>query len=105
MFSYGMLFYAAYNNGKTLYKCNENYSSFVNNVEEVKLRFFVTLSFIEIFKFSFIFKLKKLTNSRFNSIPTDVREYLKMLLHINSELRPDASQVMKVILKKNDFYR
>jgi len=35
MFSYGMLFYAVYNNGKTLYKCNDNYSTFVNNVEEV----------------------------------------------------------------------
>jgi SCY1-like protein 2 len=74
MFSYGMFFYAVYNNGKTLYKCNENYSTFVNNVEE----------------------LRKLTNSRFNLIPNDVREYLKMLLHINSELRPDASQVMKI---------
>jgi hypothetical protein len=31
-----------------------------------------------------------------SAIPSDVREYLKMLLHINSELRPDAGQVMKV---------
>ena len=35
MFSYGMLFYTAYNNGKTLYRCSDNYSTFVNNVEEV----------------------------------------------------------------------
>lgn len=37
-----------------------------------------------------------MTNSQFGSIPNDVREYLKLLMHINSELRPDASQVMKV---------
>jgi serine/threonine protein kinase len=37
MFSYGMLFYTAYNNGKTLYNCNANYSTFVSNVEEVRL--------------------------------------------------------------------
>ncbi len=49
MFSYGMLFYAAYNNGKTLYKCNDNYSSFVNNVEEVKLHFFVTTPLLKYF--------------------------------------------------------
>ena len=29
-------------------------------------------------------------------IPNEVREYLKLLMHINSELRPDASQVMKI---------
>ncbi len=37
-----------------------------------------------------------MTNSKFGSIPEDVREYLKMLMHINYELRPDAGQVMKV---------
>ena len=35
MFSYGMLFYTVYNGGKTLYKCNSNYSIFINNVEDV----------------------------------------------------------------------
>jgi hypothetical protein len=33
-------------------------------------------------------------------VPSDVREYVKMLMHINNELRPDAQQVMKVGLKK-----
>ena len=49
MFSYGMLFYTAYNNGKTLYKCNDNYSTFVNNVEEVILfYFFKNMNFSEL---------------------------------------------------------
>jgi SCY1-like protein 2 len=74
MFSYGMLFYSVFNNGKSLYKCNSSYSSFISNVEE----------------------LRKMTNSQFGAIPADVREYLKLLMHINPELRPDASQVMKV---------
>ena len=37
-----------------------------------------------------------MTSSKFGAIPEDVREYLKMLMHINYELRPDAGQVMKV---------
>ena len=74
MFSYGMLFYTTYNNGKTLYNCSASYSTFVNNVED----------------------LNRMSPTRFNLIPDDVREYLKMLLHINCELRPDAGQVMKI---------
>ncbi|RNA06295.1 SCY1 2 [Brachionus plicatilis] len=74
MFSFGMLFYSVYNNGKTLYSCSNNYSAFVKNVEE----------------------LKSLTNSQMSSIPSDIREYLKMLMHLNSELRPDAGQVTKI---------
>jgi hypothetical protein len=30
-------------------------------------------------------------------VPGDMKEYIKMLLHINPELRPDAGQVMKVL--------
>lgn len=74
MFSYGMLFFSVFNNGKTLYNCNNSYQNFVSNVEQ----------------------LRKIANSQMNCIPSDVREYLKMLMHINSELRPDASQVMKI---------
>lgn len=29
-------------------------------------------------------------------VPDDMKEYLKLLIHINHELRPDASQVMKI---------
>lgn len=76
MFSYGMLFYSAYNSGKTLYSCDSSYSRFVSNIEDLK-------------------RILN-TNVKFNLIPEDVREYLKMLLHINCELRPDAAQVMKI---------
>lgn len=74
MFSYGMLFYSLYNNGKPLYRCNSNYSTFMNNIEE----------------------LRNLKNSQLGGVPNDVKEYLKMLLHINTDLRPDASQVVKI---------
>jgi SCY1-like protein 2 len=37
MFSYGMLFYCVFNNGKTLYNCHNSYSTFVSCVEEVKI--------------------------------------------------------------------
>lgn len=49
--------------------------------------------------FNFFFlneKLKSITNSQMSSIPSDIREYLKMLMHLNSELRPDAGQVTKI---------
>jgi SCY1-like protein 2 len=74
MFSYGMLFFTVYNNGNSLYKCNNNYSTYVNQIED----------------------LKKSTASQFEKIPFEIREYIKLLMHINPELRPDASQVMKV---------
>ena len=69
-----MLFYTVYNEGKTLYNCEKSYSKMVSCVED----------------------LKRTTTSKFTLIPEDVREYLKMLLHINCELRPDAGQVMKI---------
>jgi hypothetical protein len=39
MFSYGMLFFSVYNNGKTLYNCDNSYSNFVHCVEEVNIFF------------------------------------------------------------------
>lgn len=50
MFSYGMLFFTVYNNGKSLYKCNSNYSVFVKNSEEV-IRALFLLHFKLIFFF------------------------------------------------------
>lgn len=98
MFSYGMLFYTSFNNGKSLYNSKYSYSAFINNVEEVKINACNLNKFLHFanFAYFFHFKLRKMTNSQFGSIPTDVREYLKLLMHINPELRPDAGQVMKV---------
>ena len=70
-----MLFFTCYNGGKTLYNCNASYATFVNQVEDLK---------------------RLLNSNKFQSIPDEVREYLKMLIHVNCELRPDASQVMKI---------
>ena len=36
MFSYGMLFFTVFNDGKTLYNCHNSYSTFVSCIEEVK---------------------------------------------------------------------
>jgi len=36
------------------------------------------------------------SNTQLGGVPDDMKEYLKMLMHINNELRPDANQVMKV---------
>jgi len=76
MFSYGMLFYSVYNEGRTLYECESSYSRFVSHVEDLK-------------------RILQ-TNLKFSQVPEDVREYVKMLIHINSELRPDAGQVVKI---------
>ncbi len=48
MFSYGMLFFSVYNNGKTLYICDNSYSNFVHCVEEVN-RFYLDYSISYIF--------------------------------------------------------
>lgn len=97
MFSYGMLFYTVFNNGRSLYSCDYSYSAFISNVEEVCDCFF-PINISNAFIIYSILKLRKMTNSQFGSIPSDVREYLKLLMHINPELRPDAGQVMKVII-------
>ena len=74
MFSYGMLFMSVYNNGKSLYQCNNNYTTFTSNTEE----------------------LRRLKNTQLGGVPDEVKEYIKLLLHFNNELRPDASQVQKI---------
>ena len=45
MFSYGMLFYAVFNNGRSLYTCDYSYSTFISNVEEV-LYYFTLLDLV-----------------------------------------------------------
>jgi SCY1-like protein 2 len=74
MFSLGMLIYALYNHGKTLYECNDNYSAFVRMSDD----------------------LKNLNTAKLSVLPMEVREHVKMLLSIRPELRPDARQFAKV---------
>lgn len=44
----------------------------------------------------FLFQLKTLRESNLQLIPADLKEYLKMLLNVTAELRPDAAQFAKI---------
>jgi len=90
MFSLGMLIYALYNHGKTLYECRDNYSSFIKMCDDLKV----------------------LNTTKLSVLPLEVREHIKMLLSIRPELRPDAGQFSKVniqnkksieVLRKSSF--
>ena len=79
MFSLGMVIYALYNHGKTLYECNDNYSLFIKMCDD----------------------LKSLNPTKLSTLPFEVRDHIKMLLSVKPELRPDAGQFAKVKKKKN----
>lgn len=74
MFSIGMLIYALYNHGKTLYECHDNYSSYIKMCDD----------------------LKSLNTTKLSVLPLEAREHVKMLLSLKPELRPDAGQFIKV---------
>jgi SCY1-like protein 2 len=74
MFSLGMLIYALYNHGKTVYECHDNYSAFVRMSDDLKV----------------------LTTAKLSALPMEVRDHVKMLLSVRPELRPDARQLVKV---------
>jgi SCY1-like protein 2 len=74
MFSLGMLVYALYNRGRTLYECHDNYSSFMKMSDDLKV----------------------LNTTKLSVLPVEVREHVKMLLSSRPELRPDAGQFSKV---------
>jgi SCY1-like protein 2 len=78
MFSLGMLIYALYNHGKTLYECHDNYSVFIKMSDELKV----------------------LNTTKLSVLPLEVREHVKMLLSARPELRPDAVQFSKVPPRK-----
>ena len=74
MFSLGMLVYALYNHGRTLYECHDNYSSFIKMSDDLKV----------------------LNTTKLSVLPIEVRDHVKMLLSSRPELRPDAGQFSKV---------
>ena len=74
MFSLGMLIYALYNHGKTLNECHDNYSSFIKMCNDLKV----------------------INTTKLSILPAEVRDHVKMLLSLKSELRPDAGQFVKV---------
>jgi SCY1-like protein 2 len=79
MFSLGMLIYALYNRGRTLYECHDSYSSFIKMSDDLKV----------------------LNTTKLSSLPMEVRDHVKMLLSSKPELRPDAGQFSKVKRKRN----
>jgi len=83
MFSLGMLIYALYNHGKTLYECRDNYSSFIKMCDDLKV----------------------LNTTKLSVLPLEVREHIKMLLSIRPELRPDAGQFSKVNIQNKKINR
>lgn len=72
MFSLGLLTYTLYNKGKPL----------LSNSGTVN--------------YKLIEKMKRLPQSTFNCIPEDSRNHIKMLLSIDTTLRPDAHQFSKL---------
>ncbi len=43
-----------------------------------------------------LFQLKSLRESNLHLVPADLKEYLKMLLSLTPDLRPDAKQFSKI---------
>ncbi|CAF4258159.1 unnamed protein product, partial [Adineta steineri] len=74
MFALGMIIYALYNHGKTLYECHDNYSTFIKMSDD----------------------LKAMNTTKLSILPAEVRDHVKMLLSSKPELRPDAGQFSKV---------
>ncbi|KAK2168101.1 hypothetical protein LSH36_20g02000 [Paralvinella palmiformis] len=77
LFSLGMLMYAIFNGGKTLYDCRGEWNTFKQNAKEARC-------------------LKNLKPSILGSVPMDVRDHVKMLLNSEPTVRPDADQMSKI---------
>ena len=73
MFSYGMLVFAIYNR-KPLFQSNRNWGVFKRNCSE----------------------LKSASASRYQEIPSELRDYVKMLLSTAPDLRPSPDQIQQL---------
>ena len=73
MFSYGMLAFAVHNK-KPLFQSNRNWGVFKRNCSD----------------------LKSVSASRYQEIPSDLRDYLKLLLSTAPELRPSPDQIQQL---------
>lgn len=74
LFSLGMLIYSLYSTGyQSLYPCKDVHQ-FKNRVQQ----------------------LKQLSSNKLQCIPDDFREFVKLLLNVTPEVRPDAHQFIKV---------
>ncbi|XP_071104426.1 SCY1-like protein 2 isoform X3 [Haliotis cracherodii] len=74
MYSIGVLIFALFNNGKPLFECRTQLSTFKKNAEE----------------------LRHFRSTLLGSIPDELRDYVKLLLNIEHTVRPDPAQLSKV---------
>nr|CAD7431912.1 unnamed protein product [Timema monikensis] len=74
IFSLGMLIYALYHNGRPLHDCNGDWQVFKRRSAE----------------------LKSLPLTKLQGVAQGLREYVKMMLNVTPELRPDAHQFIKI---------
>lgn len=74
MFSIGVLIHAIFNFGKALYECNNQVSMFRKYSEE----------------------LRKFRSSLLGNVPSELHDYVKLLLNTEPSVRPDSDQLMKI---------
>ncbi|KAI8512793.1 SCY1-like protein 2, partial [Branchiostoma belcheri] len=74
LFSLGMLFYAIFNQGKTIMDCGSSLPTYKRNIEQ----------------------LGSLRMSVLGSVPDPVRECVKLMLNVEPTVRPDADQMSKI---------
>lgn len=75
MFSLGILVYAVYNKGGTLYDANNSVASLKQCINK---------------------HLKHLSLGRLSGLPEDAKEHVRMLLSVTPDIRPDAHQFSKL---------
>ncbi|XP_077517976.1 SCY1-like protein 2 isoform X1 [Amblyomma americanum] len=75
MFSLGVLVYAVYNKGSTLYDANSSVAALKQCINK---------------------HLKHLSAGRLGSLPEDAKEHVRMLLSVTPDIRPDAHQFSKL---------
>lgn len=94
MFSLGMVAFTLYNL-KPLFTSSGNWGMYKRNSSEVSffhyLEEFALCSNVIAFM-----QLKSLREANLQLIPTDLKDYLKMLLGSTPDLRPDAAQFSKI---------
>ncbi|VUZ46754.1 unnamed protein product [Hymenolepis diminuta] len=74
MFSVGMLLYTLYNHGISALDCHESYGAYREAVK----------------------KLKPLSPAKLSNIPAGIKDYVKMLLQPDVDVRPDSHELLKV---------
>lgn len=107
LFSIGMVLYALYNGGESLLRCRDSYGQYRSSVDEVSvpifdgeiLSIFVPNKFVILhirFIFGFSGQLKSVKPNKLLNLPESLRDYIKMLVNPDVNVRPDAHELLKV---------